>query len=45
MGTWRGSIYLSAGYNEAFYTDVEVPGYLGMIKRIALEAFGLDVVN
>lgn len=45
LGTWRGRMCLSAAYNEAFYGEDEVLGYLGLVKRIVLEGFGLDVVQ
>jgi hypothetical protein len=45
LGTWRGIISLSAGYNEAFHDEDEVLGFLERVKKIVLEGLDLDLAK
>jgi hypothetical protein len=45
LGTWRGIISLSAGYNEAFHERDEALGFLERVKKIVLEGLGLDLAK
>ena len=41
LGSWNGVLCLSAGYNEAFHSEVEVLNFLESVKRVVIE--GLEV--
>jgi hypothetical protein len=45
LGTWRGIISVSAGYNEAFHDEEEVLGFLECVKKIVLEGLDLDLAK
>jgi hypothetical protein len=45
LGSWRGIISLSAGYNEAFHDENEVLGFLERVKKIVLEGLDLDLAK
>ena len=41
LGTWKGVLCLSSGYNEAFHSRDEVVSFLQRVNNIVLE--GLEV--
>ena len=45
LGTWRGIISVSAGYNEAFHDEEEVLEFLECVKKIVLEGLDLDLAK
>jgi hypothetical protein len=45
LGTWRGIIPLSAGYNEMFHDENEVLGFLERVRKIVLEGLDLDLAK